>query len=527
MLDISKDNFREIYKDSDVTEYEDIFYSDPATDDEFLNKYLSSKLWRINNLYTIIDKKGTRIKFNMRLSQHKIYSASLKHPRLIILKSRQQGISTMWLVSFFDDCIFYPDFSSGLMAQGSDEAETLLLRTKVLWDELDIDIKDFLGIEIKKNNTKEFSFTNGSSIFVRTSFRSTTLQRLHISEFGKIANKFPDRARETKTGTLQAISPGNTTIIESTAEGDNVYKQMWDTSMSYAGELTDKDFLPIFLSWIDDPDCSLDKYQESDAVANKYFTDLEAILETKLTQNQKNFWIAQYRELGKDIFQEYPATSEEAFLRNRDGTYYADLYIRLIKNAKKEVSDLFDSNLDVQVAVDLGRNDLFVLIFFQTYTDGWRIIDSYHNTGKGIKHYCETMDSIAEERNYNITYLILPHDASVTELTSDITREQAFWDNGYNNTIVVERTKDIENDRELVRQAMEDMYVDTRAQYIIDCFLNYTKEWDDRRSVWKNLHDHNIYSHGADALRQMVRGGLKYITQNERNRTRRRGGLDV
>lgn len=531
MLNITREQFRHIYADTTVLQYENIFYVEPKTDKEYIDKYLPSKLWRLNNLYTIINKKGMRIRFNMNIAQHKVYAASLKHSRLIILKSRQQGISTLWLVAFFDDCVFYSDFTSGLMAQGTDEAETLLMRTKVLWDELPEAVKEFLNIEVLKNNTKEFSLTNGSSIFVRTSFRSTTLQRLHISEFGKIANKYPERARETKTGTLQAIAPGNTAVIESTAEGDNVYKQMWDTAIAYAGELTDKDFMPVFLSWIDDPDCELTRDQIPDAKAIKYFTDLESALNVKLTDKQKNFWVAQYRELGNDIFQEYPASPEEAFLKNRDGTYYASLYMRNIRANSREITNLFDPNLDVQVAVDLGRNDFFVLIFFQTYTDGWRIINNYKNTGFGIQHYCEVMDDLTKQLNYNISTIVLPHDAEVRDLTSDMTREEAFWKFGYKKTIIVDRTKDINNDRELLRQAMDDMYIDPQAQYIIDCFLNYTKEWDERRGVWKDTHEHNDYSHGADALRQMVRGGRSYITQNERKRRAYRSkftrGVDV
>ena len=42
------------------------------------------------------------------------------------------------------------------MAQGKEEAETLLDKTKLLWDNLDNDIKKFLNIDIKRNNTTEF-----------------------------------------------------------------------------------------------------------------------------------------------------------------------------------------------------------------------------------------------------------------------------------------------------------------------------------------------------------------------------------
>lgn len=515
-MKLTKDQFKLLYKDTQLIDYYKIYYSSPTTEEDFKINYLSSKLWRLNNLYTIVDKLGNRIKFDMNLSQHRIYSQSLSHSKLIILKSRQQGISTLWLIVFFDDCIFNSDFNSGLMAQGQDEAEMLLGRTKLLWDALSDSIKTFLNIEVVKNNTKEFSFSNNSTIFVRTSFRSTTLQRLHISEFGKIANKNAERARETVNGTLQAIAPGNTIIIESTAEGDNMYRRMWNSAIALPTKArTDRDFKPIFLSWLDDPDCVSSQDQTIDATITKYFAKLEKI--HPLTQEQKNFWIIKYRELGNDIYQEYPATEYEAFLKNREGTYYANLYIRYIRNMSREIKNLWDSNLPVQVAVDLGRNDYFVLIFFQTYVDGIRIIDDYHNTGHGIEHYCEVMDTLTD---YDIQLIILPHDANVRDLTSNITREEAFHKYGYHNTIIVPKTPNIDHDRELVRQAMYTMFIDVKAQYIINCFLNYSKDWDQIRGIWKDLHLHNEYSHGADALRQLVRGAELYTKPVPRRQTR-------
>ena len=519
MLSIEPEEFSKIYEGLKVLDNRDIFYNKPVDTTELTKRHMRSKLWRLNNLYTIVDKYGESIKFVMNRAQHIVYSASLRHPRLIILKSRQQGISTLWLIAFFDDCIFNKNFTSGLMAQGEDEAATLLTRTRVLWDNLNPAVKRMLGIDLYKKNTKEFSFTNGSSMVIRTSFRSATLQRLHISEFGKIANRTPQRARETKTGTLQAIAQGNIAVIESTAEGDNDFKHMWDNAMAYAGDITAKDFLPVFLSWVDDLDCVLSRKQEIGAMAAKYFEGIEMELNRKLTNEQKYFWVAQQRELGSDVYQEYPATPEEAFLRNRDGTYYANLYLRLVRHRNREMDDLHDPKLPTHVAVDLGRNDYFVLVFYQIHTDGVRIINCYKNTGQGIRHYCEVMDSMKDQYQYDIDTIVLPHDAEVRDLTSDETREEAFWKFGYNKTRIVERTKDINNDRELVRQMMERLYVDKRAQYIIDCFLNYTKEWDARRNVWKDLHEHNDHSHGADAIRQLVRGTPEYV-EPQRQRTR-------
>ena len=168
--------------------YPDISYKmmtvPPASEEEFKSKQLTSRLWRLNNLYTIVDKDGNRIPFVMNKSQHKVYKAFLIHPRLVILKSRQQGISTFWLILFLDECLFYDDINTGLMSQGKKESSKLLKRIKLAWDMLDQSIKDFLNIALDKDNSEEYSFSNGSTVYVSTSFRSATLQGFHISEYG-------------------------------------------------------------------------------------------------------------------------------------------------------------------------------------------------------------------------------------------------------------------------------------------------------------------------------------------------------
>lgn len=500
MLRITPEQFRKVYEGTSVAKYEHIFYSYPTSEEELKRDYFASKLWRLNNLYTIVDKHGKPVRFNMNLSQHRTYAASLKHKRLVILKSRQQGISTLWLVSFFDDACTIGTYSIGLMAQGQDEATTLLTRVKTLWENLAPSVKKHLNLHIATDNTKALSLSNGSNIFVRTSFRSTTLQRLHISEMGKIANKYPEKAQETKSGTLQAIAPGNTCIIESTAEGDNMFKDMWDNAVKYYGELSAKDFMPVFLSWVDDPDCTEARAQIITDKQAKYFEEIEAELGFKLTQEQKNFWVMQYRELGEKIYQEYPSTPTEAFMSTKNGTYYAKLYMEYVKRYNREIPDLFDKNLDVQVSVDLGMNDTNVLTVFQTHNDEVRIIDEIYDSGQRISYYTDEL----KKKPYfsNLRYVNLPHDAEVKELTSGKTRKQVFEEELPGVTIEVLERSSINDGIEATRQLMSRLYIDpTRCSYLIECLLNYSKEWDDKRERWRDKPNHDEYSNGADSIR--------------------------
>lgn len=538
MLSISKEQFKEIYGGTRLIGYIDLFYTDPGSDEELYRDYLTSKLWRLNNLYTIVNKHGKRVRFKMNLAQHKVYAASLSHPRLVILKSRQQGISTLWLVSFFDDAVTNSDFSIGLMAQGQDEASTLLERTKILWDTLSPVVKRYFKLSISKDNTKEFSLSNGSNIFIRTSFRSTTLQRLHISEMGKIANKSPDKAQETKTGTLQAIAPGNTAVIESTAEGANMFKDMWDDAIKYSDQQSRKSFFPVFLSWLDDPDCVDDSLQHIRKPHADYFADIEKQTGRKLTDQQKNFWVAQWRELGDKIYQEYPSTPLEAFMVTKDGTYYAKLYLEHVKLGKREKADLYDKNLDVQVVVDLGMNDTNVLGVWQYYNKEFRLIDEVYDSGQKISYYTDILKTKPYYRN--ITRLVLPPDATVRELTSGKTREEVFTEELTGDEAVdrldsldveVLPKESVNEGIEAVRGLILNLWVNPFCEYLIECFYNYTKEWDDRhgKGRWRDKPLHDEYSNGMDMVRYAARGIDVYgkIRGEMKRRTTRNRGMDV
>lgn len=486
---------------------------------ELKRDYMTSKLWRLNHLYTIVDKWGTRIPFKMKLAQHKVYAETLRHPRILVLKSRQQGISTLWLVSYFDDGLFNRDYKVGLMAQGLDETTTLLERTKVLWEELGSDIKQFIGeihglpgpVSADKDNTKEFSFNNGSTLFVRTSFRSTTLQRLHISEFGKIANKYPDKAKETQTGTLQALAAGNTGVIESTAEGANEFKRMWDTAITLNPEdRTLKDFVPVFLSWVEDPDCVLDKDQHISAEHAEYFARLEKETGVILSRQQKNFWIAQYRELDDKLYQEYPATPEEAFTVTREGTYYSKAYMQNVIGKKRKVHGLFDPNLDVQLGIDLGMNDSMWLTFFQTHLDSMRFINEFFGSGEDIAYYAGVIRDMCKEFKYTLTNIILPHDASVRELTSGLTRYEKFEEEFPGMYITQLEKSSVADGIDEVRRQLKDAWIDAdHCKHTELWLMNYHKEWDEKRQVWKKEPAHDEWSHGADSGRYSVLGARR------------------
>lgn len=512
-LTITRKQFIELYPD--LKDYYDFYNSPPplGLSTEYFEKfYLKSKLWRLNNIYSVIDKHANKVKFKMKLSQHKVYAASRIHPRVICLKSRQQGISTFYLISFGDDAIWSPNIEIGLMAQGQREAKSLLKRLKYMWDNLNNDIKAYAKVKLVKNNDIEFSFSNKSTILVSVSFRSATLHRLHISEYGKIANANPKRAEETKTGTLQAISPKNTAIIESTAEGRNDFKFTWDNSILalHSGQMAPKDFYPVFLPWIFDPDCNADVKQEIDKEAQDYFTKLEEDSGHTLTDSQKNFWIIQRRELAGNVYQEYPGTPEEAFKAAKDGTYYNRLFNETVVRKGKVKTNLYDPNIPIDVYWDLGVEDYCVQTYVQWYRGEWRIVDEYYDQNYANTYY---MDE-AHSRGYNIRSHWFPHDVKVREQSVaytnglaktryDIIQEHCIKEK-YEAALHVLPKSSIINGVEAVRRMIPRLAIDAKCEYIISCLTNYSKEYDDKLRVWKKTPLHDVYSHGADNLRYIA-----------------------
>lgn len=501
-----------------------VFKREPTDDVDLIENFLTSKLWRMNNLYNIVDKKGQRVLFRMNYAQHLVYAASLQHPRLIILKSRQQGISTFWLICFLDDAIIYSDFTVGMMAQGQSEAGTLLTRVGLAWETFPTEFKDFLGLKLAKDNAAEQGFSNNSTIFIRTSFRSATLQRLHISEYGKIAKMYPDRARETKTGTLQAIQPGNTVVIESTAEGDNEFKWTWEAALAaearvqrlglptFAGE----DFKPVFLSWVNDPDCQQEQLEEPNLTQEAYFERVEAETGVKLSQQQKNFWVAKYRTLGEDIYQEYPATPGEAFTKANDGAYYSVPYLNYVVRGGRIVPQLYDEMLDVYVFMDLGMNDTFTLGYVQRFRDEWRIVNEYTNSGEGLEHYVRHMFATG----YRIKQVLCPHDIMVKELTTGMSRLDRLRELGVSNAIVLPKLG-IDAGIERLRALIPFIWIDEKCTYVQGCFANYSKDWDERMQTWKSSPRHDKWSHGADMLRYMAISSITHVDPREQARQTR------
>lgn len=228
-------------------------------------------------------------------------------------------------ILFLDRCLFNSNQHAGIIAHTREDAEMLFRLVKFAYDSLPIEVKRLRTANT--DNARELQLSNGSTLRVGTSMRSSTLQYLHISEFGKICAKFPDKAREIVTGSLNAIAPGQYVFIESTAEGrEGYFYEMCkeaEAAQDLGKKLSPLDFRFHFFPWhghkayrINSESVNLTPHMHG------YFSQLEAALGHQLEMVQKAWYVKRSETQGEDMKREFPSTPEEAFEASNEGFYY-------------------------------------------------------------------------------------------------------------------------------------------------------------------------------------------------------------
>ena len=291
--------------------------------------YLDCWWWRINNLYIIADEYGNEVLFRCRKAQTVLFC--MMWFLNIILKARQLGFSTAIQVFILDHALFNDNRQCGVIAQGISEA-TAIFATKILYpyDRLPSWLKTGKRSVVSKTSTAIY-FANASFVRVAVSFRSGTLQVLHVSEYGKICAQYPLRADEVQSGSLNAVHEGSLLFIESTAEGaTGNFFDMSVEAMEFLEsgmDLTKQDYKFHFYPWFDDPKYALpvpDKGLQLTKKQFKYFTGIEAAMKMKLTDEQKNWYLKKESSQKGKMKQEFPSSPMEAFLTSGRKVFDSD-----------------------------------------------------------------------------------------------------------------------------------------------------------------------------------------------------------
>lgn len=265
-----------------------------------IQQTLLNRSWRLNHLYSIVDKESHRRTFKQNLIQRQI--SETPGLRKMILKARQFGVSTNGLIDQFDFTITNENVTSCVLAHEQDAIKKLFRIIHRAYRYLIPELTPMIDRGGGSKYEMYFPLLN-SRIYCDLESRGDTIHWLHISEMAFI------REQDRVKATLQAVPIGTGRVqLESTPNGmGNLFHEMWvDPDQPYA---------KLFFPWFSYPDYKI-------PTAALTLTDEERTLIKKvrknfkieLTHDQIQFRRYKQKELGSLFLQEYPEDDQACFL---------------------------------------------------------------------------------------------------------------------------------------------------------------------------------------------------------------------
>lgn len=477
-----------------------------AADRHVIDQF-SNQGWRLNNLYVITDRHGRRIDFRMNSAQQALLREM--HNQNVILKARQRGFTTFIQLLMLDACVFNSDIRAGTIAHTLHDAQ-VIFRDKIRFPYENLPEGIRAEVPAVLDNATELLLGNNSGIRVGTSLRSGTLQYLHISEYGKICARFPDKAREVRTGALNTVDKDQIVFIESTAEGqEGHFFELCQLarSLDNAGDpLSAMDFKFYFSPWWQDDAYRLDPAEVMVPVSYQEYFGRLAAMGIDLAPDQRAWYVKKAEQQKADMKREFPSTPDEAFEAAIEGAYYADQLARMEMD-KRLMRIPIDPALPVHTSWDLGFNDANAIWFIQVAGLEVRFIDYYENAGYGLEHYARELKKRRDEHGYTFGEHYLPHDVVNSELSNGKSRYDTLVGLGINPIITVPRVHNINDGINAGRRLFAKAVMDpVRCERGLKCLRNYRKEWDEERGAFRDKPLHNWASNGADAFRNFAQG---------------------
>lgn len=314
------------------------------------NFYKKSR--RLKHCYKIIGKNSQIFPFIKNKAQEFV-SEKIKKLReknhgkkklqLLILKGRQLGITTYACINNLDEVIVKKNLNTAIVAHKQTKQREIFKKVEYAFSQFPEVIRLKNWLLFKKPKTR---FQTASEIFLKTNSgiqvtldsRSGTFQKVHITELA-----FRPDAEEMITGTLPSVpDEWGEIIIETTANGiGNYFHQLRQDNYNNP----DWEWATIFLGWWLAEEYKLDVEDTWELQLPNELLHLNnpMIDGTILTEEQKRWYLSQYKSLGKQCFQEFPNTPEEAFLTTGDPFFDLEMvkqYARLPFTIDSEFKDL-------------------------------------------------------------------------------------------------------------------------------------------------------------------------------------------
>lgn len=485
----------------------------PKDEKEF-KQCLADPWWRLTSgqLYKIMikgdnDEESLVVPFIPKPPQLELLSGL--HTRNDILKARQLGFTTVIQTYFLDCCLFRENVRAATIAHNEDAAKKIFRdKLKFAYDNLPTSLREAMPLKIE--NTSELVFAhNNSGMQVATSVRSGTNQYLHVSEFGKICAKFPDRADEIITGSIPSVPTNGILFIESTAEGQDghfykITKRAEELALS-GKRLNPKDYKLHFYPWWGE---AAYKTNPEDVLIidkdHQYFDEIESQEGCLISSGQRAWWVmtrdSEFSGEEEKMWQEYPSSIKEAFQKSKQGCYYTNQLIKARKDGRITKVPYRDG-IPVNTFWDIGSGDGTGIWLHQRVGQQDNFIGYIESWGEPYSYFTKELSKL--DYCWGIHYL--PHDAKHVRQGAmrNISPMDKLKELGLKNVEIVKRVEDISHGIQVTRDSFSSCWFDeTQCKDGLIHLSSYRKKWNNTTSRFTDTPMHDIHSEGADAFRQ-------------------------
>lgn len=351
----------------------------------------------IEKYIKIRDKSGKIINLQFNEPQQRLYDIikeqKLKNKpvRIVILKARQLGFSTIAESILFKETTTKFNVNTGIITHQDEATKNLFNMSKLMYECLPQEMKPAK----KASNAQELIFDNDKGTGLKSKIRcmtagsqgvgrSYTYDNLHVSELAF----WPGNKKTTMTGLLQAVPnlPSTIIIIESTANGFEYFKEIWDGAV--AGE---NDFIPLFVGWNELKDYQMpytgfELTSEEIQLQRDYNLSLEQLTWRRwCIRNNCSNDIEQFK-------QEYPITPEEAFISTGACYFNKEIIIgriNKIKNIKPLRKGYFSYSINGNKISDIEfiDDDKGYIDIYEEPKDGHPYVLGGDTAGEGSDYF--------------------------------------------------------------------------------------------------------------------------------------------
>lgn len=311
----------------------------------------------IEGLLWIQDRKGRRVRFLLNQTQQKLERE--RTGRDLILKARQEGVSSYYEADQFISCIRRPT-NAALISHEKDATRRLFARVKYFIRNLeiqpDIQYNTKQDIFFRKRNSNYYIGTEGQ----RAVGRGDTLHDVHVSEAAFFQNL--NRVLDAVSAAVP-LGYGNISI-ETTANGrGNDFYKLWQAAKN--GESV---YTPHFFPWfadptnrVDDPDSLNIRKDVIERMKNPNLTDEEKDTIRKHSLDMAQIAWRRYQQWnhGDRFPQEYPENDTDCFLQSGRPVFR---HVPMARRRDMVKGKRYYAGLDGAEGTDKGDNSSFAVM---------------------------------------------------------------------------------------------------------------------------------------------------------------------